>query len=234
MAPPMDRFRFMSKRPMYVGVARPSAPNDSRPRALTQMSGLDAPEATHVTGAGFFEECTLGREQAFDWPDAHTERDVADSSATSSRSQGHGSGVLPSRTLVHSTDYVGELHPLMSLGTQLHPLGRCTPCKFYRSRRGCRDGIECTLCHYPHEEMTYSEVRKAVKERGPANRRVLREHGFLRMSIADLLAVLPPGPEVVIETCQPCAGGSLSSTLSRFAPPTIQEALDRAYPLTTS
>ncbi|CAK0881846.1 unnamed protein product, partial [Prorocentrum cordatum] len=52
---------------------------------------------------------------------------------------------------------------LSSLGASLHGLGHCTPCKFIRSLRGCRDGSMCRLCHEPHEELSRSGVRKAAR-----------------------------------------------------------------------
>merc|ERR1719401_2484478 len=51
----------------------------------------------------------------------------------------------------------------LSLGSAGHHAGKCTPCKFQRSRRGCRMGTECNLCHYPHEELTHSAIRRAMK-----------------------------------------------------------------------
>jgi len=47
----------------------------------------------------------------------------------------------------------------------LHATAECTPCKFFRSRRGCRLAEECKLCHYPHEEMSGSSVRRVVRRR---------------------------------------------------------------------
>mmetsp|Transcript_50532 Transcript_50532/g.144432 ORF Transcript_50532/g.144432 Transcript_50532/m.144432 type:complete len:299 (+) Transcript_50532:115-1011(+) len=54
----------------------------------------------------------------------------------------------------------------MSLGSRLHDTEECTPCKFVRAPRGCRDGALCKLCHYPHEELTRSGVRRAQKRSG--------------------------------------------------------------------
>jgi len=61
---------------------------------------------------------------------------------------------------------------LPSKGSKSHGKG-CTPCKFYRGRRGCRDGTDCTLCHFPHEEMTYSAIRRAVRQHGLQRRKEL-------------------------------------------------------------
>lgn len=54
----------------------------------------------------------------------------------------------------------------LSLGSRLHEAGTCTPCKFFRSRRGCRDAALCKLCHYPHENESRSAVRRAVRRTG--------------------------------------------------------------------
>mmetsp|Transcript_96460 Transcript_96460/g.201537 ORF Transcript_96460/g.201537 Transcript_96460/m.201537 type:complete len:265 (-) Transcript_96460:112-906(-) len=64
---------------------------------------------------------------------------------------------------------------LPSLGAAKHECGECTPCKFFRGKRGCKDGINCILCHYPHEELTYSGVRRAMRKRGIAKRQMLEE-----------------------------------------------------------
>lgn len=62
---------------------------------------------------------------------------------------------------------------LPSKGSRHHCHGTCTPCKFFRGHRGCLDGENCELCHFPHEELTYSAIRrnlkkKAVKKGEPA------------------------------------------------------------------
>jgi len=60
---------------------------------------------------------------------------------------------------------------LPSAGSSFHCAGRCTPCRFYRSRRGCMDGTDCGLCHFPHMELTTSMIRKVMKEHSIAKRR---------------------------------------------------------------
>jgi len=62
---------------------------------------------------------------------------------------------------------------LSSLGASLHKLHQCTPCKFIRSLRGCRDGSMCNLCHEPHEELTRSGVRKAARTKALQRRAML-------------------------------------------------------------
>mmetsp|Transcript_1141 Transcript_1141/g.3682 ORF Transcript_1141/g.3682 Transcript_1141/m.3682 type:complete len:307 (+) Transcript_1141:82-1002(+) len=60
----------------------------------------------------------------------------------------------------------GPTGEFLSLGSRLHDDAACTPCKFFRSARGCRDGALCKLCHYPHEGETRSAVRRAVRRSG--------------------------------------------------------------------
>jgi len=60
-----------------------------------------------------------------------------------------------------------------SVGSRLHHIGECTPCKYFRSRRGCKDGVQCRLCHHPHEELTYSGIRRAMRKRGMEKRQLL-------------------------------------------------------------
>merc|ERR1719323_568936 len=57
-----------------------------------------------------------------------------------------------------------------SLGSTLHHSNACTPCKFYRSKRGCLDGAKCKLCHFPHEDLTFSQIRRKAKHHGLAKR----------------------------------------------------------------
>jgi len=63
---------------------------------------------------------------------------------------------------------------LPSLGAELHHLDACTPCKFFRSKRGCYDGATCKHCHFPHENLTYAGVRKVARQRG------LAKHGLVK------------------------------------------------------
>jgi len=53
-----------------------------------------------------------------------------------------------------------------SIGSALHATEECTPCKFFRGRRGCKDGNECKLCHFPHNELTYSGIRRMMRKKG--------------------------------------------------------------------
>jgi hypothetical protein len=59
---------------------------------------------------------------------------------------------------------------LPSRGAALHDNGWCTPCKFFRTRRGCKDGVQCVLCHFTHSELTYSTIRRMMKEHAQAFR----------------------------------------------------------------
>mmetsp|Transcript_65431 Transcript_65431/g.188512 ORF Transcript_65431/g.188512 Transcript_65431/m.188512 type:complete len:268 (-) Transcript_65431:92-895(-) len=52
-----------------------------------------------------------------------------------------------------------------SIGARFHAAGECTPCKFFRSRRGCKDGPSCHLCHHKHDELTYSGIRRLMKKK---------------------------------------------------------------------
>lgn len=61
----------------------------------------------------------------------------------------------------------------MNLGSLLHRRGLCTPCKFFRSHWGCRDGYTCVLCHYPHEEYTYSGIRRLMRQNTNEKRQML-------------------------------------------------------------
>mmetsp|Transcript_20330 Transcript_20330/g.57205 ORF Transcript_20330/g.57205 Transcript_20330/m.57205 type:complete len:291 (+) Transcript_20330:51-923(+) len=77
----------------------------------------------------------------------------------------------------------------LSLGSRLHEDAACTPCKFFRSTRGCRDGALCKLCHYPHEGETRSAIRRAVRRTG------LEKRAFFDANAAQISL-----PEVVKNT----------------------------------
>lgn len=51
----------------------------------------------------------------------------------------------------------------LSVGSAGHHVGKCVPCKFVRSKRGCIMGTECNLCHHPHGELTMSGMRKSMR-----------------------------------------------------------------------
>jgi len=66
---------------------------------------------------------------------------------------------------------VQEQHPTlhshgaqMSIGSELHEAGACTPCAFYCfKKQGCGQGAECGFCHMPHmsnKKMRMQEWRK--------------------------------------------------------------------------
>lgn len=57
---------------------------------------------------------------------------------------------------------------LLSIGSASHGVSGCVACKHHGTPRGCRDGVLCLDCHFPHEEMTRSERRRRVSRRGKA------------------------------------------------------------------
>lgn len=52
--------------------------------------------------------------------------------------------------------------------------GLCRPCQFMRNRKGCLDGADCVHCHYPHEEMTNSAIRRAHRRASAEKREPLK------------------------------------------------------------
>lgn len=72
---------------------------------------------------------------------------------------------------------------LPSRGARLHSSGGCTPCKFFRSKRGCKDDFHCKYCHFGHPELTPAGVRS-----------VMRRHAMMRvqnMMAADISEPIP-------------------------------------------
>jgi len=58
-----------------------------------------------------------------------------------------------------------------SIGSWNHTNDGCMPCKFHRGRRGCKDGDQCAMCHFPHEELTHAGIRKVMRKKGLEKRK---------------------------------------------------------------
>mmetsp|Transcript_96263 Transcript_96263/g.201123 ORF Transcript_96263/g.201123 Transcript_96263/m.201123 type:complete len:249 (-) Transcript_96263:312-1058(-) len=71
---------------------------------------------------------------------------------------------------------------LPSTGSDKHHNGECCPCKFFRSKRGCRDGRSCSFCHYSHRELSTSYVRRFMKKKAIEETRRLDEAALAQMS----------------------------------------------------
>eukprot|EP00928_Gymnodinium_smaydae_P028688 TRINITY_DN21820_c0_g1_i1.p1 TRINITY_DN21820_c0_g1~~TRINITY_DN21820_c0_g1_i1.p1 ORF type:complete len:358 (+),score=52.53 TRINITY_DN21820_c0_g1_i1:108-1181(+) len=52
---------------------------------------------------------------------------------------------------------------LTNAGAVWHAMGRCIPCKFFRSKSGCKGGLDCEFCHYRHQELSRSQLRSRFK-----------------------------------------------------------------------
>lgn len=75
---------------------------------------------------------------------------------------------------------------LASAGSRGHAGGgACLPCVFYLNR-GCRDGILCSLCHFPHHELSRSAMQKRVRKQGRVPVRNHLRHVMSARSIATL------------------------------------------------
>mmetsp|Transcript_68717 Transcript_68717/g.192687 ORF Transcript_68717/g.192687 Transcript_68717/m.192687 type:complete len:252 (-) Transcript_68717:86-841(-) len=73
-----------------------------------------------------------------------------------------GSAIILRDVLSKHTPPVQETGACVrSRGSVCHMQGLCLPCQFMRSKKGCLDGADCVHCHYPHEEMTTSAIRRA-------------------------------------------------------------------------
>mmetsp|Transcript_32126 Transcript_32126/g.90403 ORF Transcript_32126/g.90403 Transcript_32126/m.90403 type:complete len:151 (+) Transcript_32126:684-1136(+) len=47
----------------------------------------------------------------------------------------------------HASVPVGEGNRPTSVGSAYHSMGKCKPCTFMASKRGCTQGIHCRFCH---------------------------------------------------------------------------------------
>lgn len=54
----------------------------------------------------------------------------------------------------------GEDGKLLSVGSKSHASGCCVPCKFMKVKRGCRDGVLCNNCHFPHVDVGRAARRR--------------------------------------------------------------------------
>jgi len=61
-------------------------------------------------------------------------------------------GVPPTTTLQGDiTVLLDEQGNPTSIGSATHYEGTCKPCVFVTSKRECRNGVNCTFCHFPHK-----------------------------------------------------------------------------------
>jgi len=92
---------------------------------------------------------------------------------------------------------------LLSLGAAMHSTGECTPCKFVRSRRGCKDGVLCKLCHASHDELTRSGIRRVARRKGLQKRALFDQPMGVSQGLGDLVKntfVHVPHPSEVAPT----------------------------------
>eukprot|EP00747_Dinoflagellata_sp_TGD_P109028 gnl/TRDRNA2_/TRDRNA2_170577_c1_seq10.p1 gnl/TRDRNA2_/TRDRNA2_170577_c1~~gnl/TRDRNA2_/TRDRNA2_170577_c1_seq10.p1 ORF type:complete len:282 (-),score=42.13 gnl/TRDRNA2_/TRDRNA2_170577_c1_seq10:17-862(-) len=56
---------------------------------------------------------------------------------------------------------------LASKGSQpeLHQEGKCKPCKWLQSRKGCRSGADCLFCHLEHRKNDHRNAMRPVKSK---------------------------------------------------------------------
>eukprot|EP00927_Polykrikos_kofoidii_P054370 TRINITY_DN48795_c0_g1_i1.p1 TRINITY_DN48795_c0_g1~~TRINITY_DN48795_c0_g1_i1.p1 ORF type:complete len:745 (-),score=108.53 TRINITY_DN48795_c0_g1_i1:284-2518(-) len=68
----------------------------------------------------------------------------------------------PESDASHEADEItskGFLENLPSVGSALHSLGNCRRCNFFPKGK-CKNGRECTFCHFPHEKRKLSRQEK--------------------------------------------------------------------------
>merc|ERR1711941_251157 len=54
---------------------------------------------------------------------------------------------------------------LPSVGSQGHAEGRCYPCGWVNSSGGCRNGDQCTFCHFKHTHKGKQKMSKKRRDR---------------------------------------------------------------------
>mmetsp|Transcript_125388 Transcript_125388/g.360231 ORF Transcript_125388/g.360231 Transcript_125388/m.360231 type:complete len:233 (+) Transcript_125388:97-795(+) len=99
------------------------------------------------------------------------------SSAASSASSSRGSSDQTSDTSTGSKTSQGQWP---SVGSQLHPSGKCRPCMFSHTPAGCSNGAACQYCHCSHRRQRAIRPNKAKRDRFKALAdRQAREAGLL-------------------------------------------------------
>ncbi|CAK0832507.1 unnamed protein product [Prorocentrum cordatum] len=147
----------------------------------------------------FGSECGLADEDDRGELDHGSRASVVSSLRDSSATLTDDSAGLPTRTIIGRSAMPekialstivqcprGDDGTALSLGAGLHALGECTPCKFTRSRRGCKDGVLCRLCHASHDEMSRSGIRRRARRNG-LQKRALFEHPGEQGQFPDIL-----------------------------------------------
>lgn len=84
--------------------------------------------------------------------------------------------------------------PPPSRGAWAHSLGGCTPCKFFRSTRGCKDGAACKYCHFAHPELTPSGVRSVMRRHA-----IIRERQALAAASCEADQRRPAGAKPLVQ-----------------------------------
>lgn len=88
----------------------------------------------------------------------------AEGTAQDELPRGSRSCVLPLELLrMLPRDVTGHV---LSKGSCSHAAAACVPCKFHCTERGCKDGVLCGLCHFPHPELTRAAKRALVRKAG--------------------------------------------------------------------
>jgi len=64
---------------------------------------------------------------------------------------------------------------LTSLGSVLHAGGECTACVFALTDQGCKHGVLCTFCHFPHERRKAKNNKRPSKDKRDRYRKVTYE-----------------------------------------------------------
>jgi hypothetical protein len=64
----------------------------------------------------------------------------------------------------------------LSTGSEKHQSNTCVPCKWFRSAKGCKDGVLCRHCHAPHENLS-RHAMKSFLRRTARNKRRFFEAG---------------------------------------------------------
>jgi Zn-finger protein len=98
-----------------------------------------------------------------------------------------GSSLLPRKLsyLTMAECPVDENGQWISLGSKKHAIGSCTPCKWFRCNKGCKDAALCKNCHYTHEELTYHAIKSKMR-RARAEKRRFFESGTLLKAMCSI------------------------------------------------
>eukprot|EP00928_Gymnodinium_smaydae_P058318 TRINITY_DN4151_c0_g2_i5.p1 TRINITY_DN4151_c0_g2~~TRINITY_DN4151_c0_g2_i5.p1 ORF type:complete len:526 (-),score=59.58 TRINITY_DN4151_c0_g2_i5:209-1786(-) len=104
-----------------------------------------------------------------------------------------------------SRSFIGSTTEPSNPGSAQHHAGLCTPCRFKKTKTGCNIGSRCNFCHFPHEEITANQMRKARLARVRVQEKIDRLTAWKVEASLVNAAEMSAGSELhEFGVCRPC------------------------------